>query len=122
MKCKMCNREIDTKFAFCPYCGEKVDEYQIESQAEEKPAKVWFTFARLSKIFVIISISICFIPFMALYTVGIPGIVFGVLGKRAKTPEALDQCRTGFVMSLVGIIMSAIAYGVMFLLFESLYF
>lgn len=41
---------------------------------------------------------------------GIPGIVFGVMGKYAKEEPYVRKARAGFVMSLIGTILSIVLF------------
>lgn len=36
MTCKYCNRTIDSRFQFCPYCGEKIMIDSLDSKTTKK--------------------------------------------------------------------------------------
>lgn len=117
MKCQNCNTELLENTTVCPNCGENcestpaqvVDNSQEEVQNE---AGCWATFAKVSKILGIITICTFWIPVLGLYAMlpGIPGIVFGILGKRSKKDGAAPNANKGFVLSLVGTILAVAVY------------
>ena len=98
MKCLQCNAETLEDSKFCPYCGAAISkeekdnietkEYTISKKEEE--AKCWAKFAKISKILGIITICTFWIPIYGILAVetGVPGIVFGCLGKRTKNLSA----------------------------------
>lgn len=121
MKCKNCNAELLDNTAFCPYCGTK-SEYQQEQKVEvinetkkeevETEASCWENFANISNTLGIVAISIFWIPILGLFAIlpGVPGIVFGALGKRSKKDGVSDIAQSGFTMSLVGTILSFVLF------------
>ena len=124
MKCKNCNAELLEGSSFCPYCGSKCDSPEVEilnkneipneKQAEEKDteASCWESFANVSRILGIVTMSTFWIPIFGLFAMlpGIPGIVFGALGKRSKKYGVSDTASSGFIKSLLGTILSFVAY------------
>ena len=124
MKCKNCNAELLEGSAFCPYCGTKCDSPEVEvlnkfeipneKQAEQKEseASCWEKFANISRILGIVTMCTFWIPIFGLFSMlpGIPGIVFGALGKHSKKNGVNDIAASGFTKSLVGTILSIVAY------------
>lgn len=115
MYCKYCGKELSDTARFCPSCGRMVEEESIYSDVEviggqviHKDPKVWQIFAKIGFVFGIINICLCWIPLLNLSLLGIPGIVFGALGKKSK--YYYGKASTGFILSLVGTILSFVAY------------
>lgn len=135
MYCKHCGKELDENIRFCPACGteqkvaSQVDE-EIVSEAtaeqvapesvaaettaevaeEPKQPKVWRVFSIIGKVLGIVSISICWIPFMLGFSLGIPGIVFSCLGKKYHTPETDKNFKVGLTLSIIGLVGSLLSY------------
>lgn len=121
MKCINCNAELLDNGSFCPYCGTK-SEYQQEQKVEvinetkkeevETEASCWEDFAKISNTLGIVAISTFWIPILGLFAIlpGVPGIVFGALGKRSKKDGVSDIAQSGFTMSLVGTILSFVLF------------
>lgn len=121
MKCINCNAELLDNTSFCPYCGTK-SEFQQEQKVEvineakkeevETEASCWEDFAKISNTLGIVAISIFWIPILGLFAIlpGVPGIVFGALGKRSKKDGVSDIAQSGFTMSLVGTILSFVLF------------
>lgn len=121
MKCINCNAELLDNTAFCPYCGTK-SEYQQEQKVEvinetkkeevETEASCWENFANISNTLGIVAISTFWIPILGLFAMlpGVPGIVFGALGKRSKKNGVSDIAQRGFTKSLVGTILSFVLF------------
>ena len=134
MYCIRCGNEIDGNLPFCPYCGTRVPEEAqqsstpsdsptptqtrtavpkpapviYETPAEEEPPKVWGVFARIGKILGIVCLSTALIPFLNFFSLalGIPGIVFSCLGRRANTQEAYKNCSLGLPLSITAVAVS----------------
>ena len=103
MYCKYCGKEHTENDLFCPYCGESI----VEKEPEKKPAKCWSIFAGIAKALGIVTIATFWIPIFGLYSMipGIPGIVFGVMGKYAKEEPYVSRAKTGFILSLLGTVL-----------------
>ncbi len=103
MYCKYCGKEHGDDASFCTYCGKSIKE----QEQEKKPARCWSIFANTSKALGIVTIVTFWIPILGLYAMlpGIPGIVFGVMGKYAKEEPYVSKARSGFIMSLIGSIL-----------------
>ena len=103
MFCRYCGKEHSEESLFCSYCGEQIKE----KEAVKRPAKCWRVFANTAKALGIVTLATCWIPFLGLYSLfpGIPGIVFGVLGKYGKEEPYVSSARKGFIMSLIGTIL-----------------
>lgn len=124
MKCNKCNAELLDGTEFCPYCGTKT-EYTSNNKVPEvevlnnqpkgetnTEAGCWAKFAQISSILGTITISTFWIPFVGLFSMfpGIPGIVFGGLGKNTKKDDIKPIAESGFIKSLVGTILSIVSY------------
>ena len=103
MYCKYCGKEHTENDLFCPYCGEIIKE----KEQTKKPAKCWSIFAGIAKALGIVTIATFWIPIFGLYSMipGIPGIVFGVMGKYAKEEPYVSRAKTGFILSLLGTVL-----------------
>ena len=116
MKCKYCGQELLENENFCKNCGAKVEtETFVEKEkveVQKHPLKCWNTFANTSRTLGIITLCIFWIPIFGLFgtLTGVPGIVFGALGKKANTEEALYNAKKGFITSLVGTILSIVLF------------
>ena len=124
MKCNNCNAELLDGTEFCPYCGTKTEytsdkkEPEIEVLNNQTKEEVdtepgcWAKFAQISNILGTITISTFWIPFLGLLSMfpGIPGIVFGGLGKNSKKEDVKTIAESGFTKSLVGTILSVVSY------------
>lgn len=131
MFCKYCGKEIEEDVAFCPYCGKNLQEKELADngneaapvQAEEKkPPKVWTVFSRIGRILGIVCFATSFVPVLNYFSLmlGIVGIVFSCLGRKAKTEETDRNSRTGLKFSIAAvsvafamIILFWVLYGVM---------
>ena len=98
---------------FMYYAGGKIQDF-LEKQAEKKDseASCWEKFANISRTLGIVTMCTFWIPIFGLFgtLTGIPGIVFGVLGKKANTEEAINNAKKGFITSLVGTILSVVLF------------
>ena len=135
MYCIKCGKEISDNVNFCPSCGAKVEvvlkaeEVVVESVEEEvvetvvasqpvstEPhvAGVWKTFAKLAKVFGIVSISTCWIPVFGLMmlTLSMPGIAFGALGmSKGKASKAVKSSGTiGMILSIIATVLAFVFY------------
>lgn len=139
MYCKYCGKEIEEDVKFCPYCGKNLLEKAVEDaqplengvetsaseqavahtpaapvQAEEKkPPKVWTVFSKVSKILGIVCLSASWIPYFGLVlaiSLGVPGIVFSCLGRKAKTEETDRNCRIGLTLCIIAIPVSIVLF------------
>ena len=123
MKCKNCNTELLDNTSFCPYCGTKCVEKEVEvvenyeykkemNQEKDEEAPCWAKFAKVSSILGTISICIFWIPFLGLLATetGTAGIVFGALGKKTKKIYAKELANSGFTKSLVALILSIVSF------------
>ncbi len=121
MKCNNCNAELLEGSSFCPYCGtkcESVVEPKVEVLNNEPKEDVqtepgcWAVFARISRILGIVTISTFWIPIFGLFAIipGIPGIVFGGLGKNSKKNDVIETASSGFRKSLIGTILAVSFY------------
>lgn len=115
MKCKYCGQEVLDNENYCKNCGARVEKETFVGEekvevVEKQPLKCWSVFANTSRTLGIITLCIFWIPIFGLFgtLTGVPGIVFGVLGKKAKTEEALYNAKKGFITSLVGTILSIV--------------
>ena len=130
MRCKYCGQEVLEEANFCNNCGANLKEETIEQEEikdaeminesnenQQAPLKCWSIFAKVSKILGIVSLCICWIPIVGLFGIlpGIPGIVFGALGKKANNDEANANAKKGFVMSLIGSIIAVSFYLLIFI-------
>ena len=128
MFCKNCGKELIEGSKFCPYCGIDVNPENVvveetpevvstpevvnEPEVVEVP-KVWKVFAKISKIFGIISISTCWIPVLGLYMwmLSIPGIVFAALGRKgSKDPVVNSQSKVGLILSILSTVLAFVLY------------
>ena len=124
MKCNKCNAELLDETLFCPYCGTKTEYASDKKEPEveilnsepkvETPSEAgcWAKFAQISNILGTITISTFWIPFFGLFSMfpGIPGIVFGGLGKNSKIDDVKPIAESGFIKSLIGTILSIVSY------------
>lgn len=130
MKCLNCNAELLENAEFCPYCGTKcsnieaevVENYELKNDTnnvKEEEASCWAKFAKVSNILGIITICTFWIPLLGILALetGVPGIVFGALGKKSKKPIAKEQASSGFTKSLVGTILSVVAFFIWYIIF-----
>lgn len=138
MKCTGCGVELIDDVAFCPYCGAK-NEHAQEQVVNESPAavenvmpedkKVWQVFAKLAFIFAIVNIVSSGIGFLTSFSLiagafgillsslalelGIPGIVFSVLGR--KSPSSQSKAKKALIMNIISVAVATLAcfiYGV----------
>ena len=123
MYCRNCGRELSKDSRYCPGCGaEQISQATYDDPftttvapeiVEKKPAKVWSIFSKIGKIFGIVTISTCWIPVWGMaiaLELGIVGIVFCCLGRKAKTDVADSNYRTGLKLAIPGIIISIVVY------------
>ena len=119
MYCKKCGKELADDARFCPSCGEEQTPTTFEDPftatvipevEEKKPLRVWSIFARVGKILGIVAAATSVIPFLIGLQVGIFGIVFSCLGRKALTEEAYRSCKLGLILSIVGTVVSLISY------------
>ena len=128
MYCRNCGTQLIDGSNYCPYCGNEIDKKDIVvpkepeivdwSGADKNPneirvPKVWSVFAKLSKIFGIVSISTCWIPIfgLAMISLSIPGIVFGGLGKKGKANDTVaHNSNIGLILSIIATVLSIICY------------
>lgn len=129
MYCPNCGNQLSDDARFCNACGTAV---QTEAKAEpayqepvyeepvvveeQKHAKCWSVFAKISKILGIISIALCWIQLLSFCTTSIPGIVFGCLGKGAHTEDADKMRKIGITLSIIGGIISIVIFLIRLLL------
>lgn len=126
MFCTKCGKELENDAVFCPNCGAKVAELEIEepvieSSENKKPAKCWSVFAKVSKILGIVAIATCWLPFLIGLEAGVSGIVFAILGKHAIDEEAISNRKRGLTMSIVGSIISYVVFLVFILVMVLVY-
>ena len=126
MYCRNCGKEINEETRFCPACGSKPyvenkesygstydDLFTTSSEAtevEDKPAKCWSVFAKVGKILGIISIAIAIIPLLYGLVVGVHGIVFSCLGRKAIDDEAINNRNIGLKLSIAGTVISFFSF------------
>ena len=123
MTCKNCGKELNDDVRFCPVCGtEQIKEETpleesftaTEATAEvvvEPTPKKWMVFSKMGKIFGIIAFVLVFIPGINLFTswwLGIAGIVFSSLGKKAKTEQSEKNFKVGLALSIVALVLSIV--------------
>ena len=80
---------------------------------EKKPPKVWTVFSKVSKILGIVCLSASWIPYFGLVlaiSLGVPGIVFSCLGRKAKTEETDKMCRIGLTLCIIAIPVSIVFF------------
>lgn len=121
MYCEYCGKKIEDNSKYCLYCGSRVNEFCEEikenvTKKEDKPAKVWKTFAKVSRILGIVSICTFFVPLIGFVETGPVGVVLGILGGRAKDEEADDWRRTGITLSIIGACLSLVSYILLYVL------
>lgn len=117
MYCRHCGRELSQGTRYCPACGAEQttteDPFTIGEKSEvvePKPAKVWSIFSKIGKILGIVAIATSWIPYLIGLEIGIAGIVFSCLGKKARTDVANDNCRLGLKLSIAGIVVSFVVF------------
>lgn len=77
-------------------------DYNIENnEAVEQERGPWKVFAKVSKILGIVSLSTCWICIVGC-SIGVYGIIFGVLGKKSASNKAL--AKKGLKLSIIGTI------------------
>ena len=122
MYCRNCGKEISDETRFCPACGTKQFEESSQTrnasyddpfttsceatEIEDKPAKCWSVFAKVGKILGIVSIAIAVIPFLYGLAVGVHGIVFSCLGRKAIDDEAIRNRKVGLILSIIAVCVS----------------
>ena len=135
MNCKNCNAQLIDGSSFCPFCGaefsddEIIKPKKVEVQAftrknpnEIKVAKVWKVLSKLSKIFGIVSLALCWIPILGFIMLdfSIPGLVFGVISGRGQANDTVARDRKkGIVLCILSITLTIICY-VIFLVIVAL--
>ena len=122
MYCNKCGRELSDGARFCLSCGaEQQTEYRestatetpevnAEPIEEQKPAKVWTVFSTIGKILGIVAICICWIPMMYGVVLGVPGIVFSCLGRKAQTEQAEKNFKIGLTLSIIAIVFTIFSF------------
>ena len=126
MYCRQCGKEISEETRFCPVCGAKQfeehsgsvshdDPFTTTTEIQDKPAKCWSVFAKVGKILGIIAISICWLPLYGAL-VGVPGIVFSCLGRKAIDDEAIRNRSIGLKLAIAGTVISIVWYIVLFII------
>ena len=105
----MCGSKIETQNETVE--AEVVNEEKVETNqaAEEKPARVWFVFSTLSKVFGIIALATFWMAF-AYCSFGPAAIVFGILGKKSKDPDSIKSCELGIKLGIIGTALSLVAF------------
>ena len=121
MYCKKCGMEVEDNTKICPTCGydftkeEKYEdpfsEYEKVEEVKETEVKTikpdvakYKVFAIIGYVLGIVSIALCWIPFM-FYT-SIPGIIFSKLGVKSTTKNR--EAKTGFTLSVVSTVINVI--------------
>lgn len=121
MYCKNCGKELSESTRYCPACGTE----QLKDAAtfddpftatatpveEPKPAKCWSVFAKVGKILGILAICLSWSPGYGMI-IGIPGIVFSCLGKKANDDVSIYNSKNGLIMSIIG---TAISFFIIFI-------
>lgn len=117
MYCKHCGKELNQDARFCPACGAEQNTYddpftstEVNEVVEPKPARVWSIFSKIGRIMGIVAIATSWIPYLIGLTIGIAGIVFSCLGRKAKTDIAEDNYRLGLKLSIAGIVVSVVSF------------
>ena len=122
MICKNCGKELNDDIRFCPVCGtEQIKEAPLEEPftateataevVEEPTSKKWTVFSKMGKIFGIIAFVLVFIPGINIATswwLGIAGIVFSCLGRKAKTEQSEKNFKVGLALSIVALVLSVV--------------
>lgn len=119
------NAKLKTKF--CPSC-QKIVHYDcnicvcgyrfvevIQPKAKEAPkeeAGCWSAFSKVSNILGTISLCIFWIPIIGLYAFlpGVPGIVFGALGKHSNKENVKERAGSGLLKSILGTVFGILGF------------
>lgn len=110
MYCRNCGKKIEEVSNFCIYCGHAVDGIIHKKQTVPR---VWSVFAKLSKIFGIVCISTCWIPFfgLSMLSLSVPGIVFGALGRKGSADKTVgSNSIIGLILSIISTVLAFVFY------------
>ena len=116
MYCKKCGRELSADARYCPGCGAEQTAYDDPftiteaTEVEKKPSKVWTVFSIIGKVLGIVAIATSWIPYLVGLEIGIAGIVFSCLGRKANTDATDHNCRLGLKLSIAGIVISVVVF------------
>lgn len=126
--CRECGNKLEDNQKYCSYCGTKVDALEqapVVSEptvVEQKPVKepvVNIVFAIIGLVGGICSFVICctlVYSIVAVFT-GIPSLVFSSIGKKSKNHHG--KAVTGFVFSLISIILGVFLFVVLVLMLDA---
>ena len=109
MFCRNCGKEILEQDRFCSYCGEKVEEEIIDLSDEAEEAAVWGVFAKLGRIFGLITLiggclSFGYIGLMF----GEFAIAFSALGLKSK--KNYYDAKKSLKIAIIGSIISTVLF------------
>ena len=117
--CKSCMHSVDEDAKFCPHCGAELEEEKevlepttVGNEEDEKPnAKCWHVFAKVGNILGIVGLATCW--FCLGGFVGVYGIIFSILGKRARPKEELAD--SGLRKSIIATCIGLTLYFILFI-------
>ena len=110
MRCPFCGNENSDEFVYCSSCGRAIKTDEVEPQRQASEPRCWVIFARIGFVLGIVSIALCWVPFLVGLSVGVNGIVFAALGFRTKDGYYRGKARVGLILSIIATAVSFAAY------------
>ena len=128
MYCTKCGTEVSESANYCPRCGEKLEEKISleENRIGEivyscgSTDKLWVVFGKLSKIFGIIALALCWLPYFLGLVFGLPAIVLGGMARRKSAYQKTRRnASVGIGLAIPAFIISSLVFFV-FIVFVAL--
>ena len=84
----------------------------VKKEAPKEEAGCWSAFSKVSNILGIVSLCIFWIPFIGVYAFlpGVPGIVFGILGKHSNKENVKERASSGLLKSILGTVFGILGF------------
>ena len=119
MLCKHCGAEMPDNALFCQVCGNSVEPAKQEAKKSNGAEKVWNIFSTIGFILGIVSLAMCWIPFLATWFVSIYAIVLSALGKKSVSYQHYEKASKGLKFAIIGTIVSFVVYVIFLIILAS---